>query len=221
MLAGRFEPGDWKLGLTLSLEGWKLHLCLLRAAWEKELLWGSHLAPKWQFRALLGFTPALLLKGNLAKDLFPGITLQVFPSSRILSPQNCNLQCCFTCKIHFLTEKLVLIYDEIRLRYSAPAWELVTSSSTSWLVSKTEGVDWAVLLKQLQIKFVNFCCCHIFSLACCLRAVSLIWWEHESIRLTYSNAETEGKKLKCTVLTWYVDAQGFCSKYCLLFLLAS
>lgn len=190
-------------------------------AWGKELLQVSLLAPKWQFGALLGFTPALLLKGNLAQDLFPGVTLQVFPSPGILSPQNCNLQCCLTCKIHFLTEKLVLISDEIRLRYSAPAWELVTSSSTSWLLSKTEGVDWAVLLKQLQIKFVNFCCCHIFSLACCLRAVSLIWWEHESIRLTYSNAETEGKKLKCTVLTWYVGAQGFCSNYSLLFLLAS
>lgn len=173
------------------------------AAWGKELLWRSLLAPKWQLGASLGFTPALLLlEGNLALDLFPGVTLQVFPSSGILSPPNCNLQYCLACKIH-LTEKLVLISDEIRLCYSAPAWELVTSSSTSWLLSKTEGVDWAVLLKQLQIKFVNFCCCHIFSLACCLRAVSLIWWEHESIRLTYSNAETEGKKLKCTWLdTW-------------------
>lgn len=101
------------------------------AAWEKELLWASLLALKQQFGPSLGFTPALLLKGNLAQDPFPGITLQVFPSSGILSPQNCNLQCCLTCKIHFLTEKLVLISDEICLRYSALAWELVTSSSTS------------------------------------------------------------------------------------------
>lgn len=191
------------------------------AAWEKEMFWGSLLAPKWQFGASLGFTPALFSKGNLTQDLFPGITLQVFPFSGIMSPQNCDLHCCLACKIHFLTEKLVLFSDEIRLCYSAPAWELVTSSSMSWLLSKTEGVDWAVLLKQLQIKFVNFCCCHIFSLACCLRAVSLIWWEHESIRLTYSIAETEGKKLKCTLLTWYVGAQGFSSNYSLLFLLAS
>lgn len=38
---------------------------------KKDLLWGSLLAPKWQFRALLGFTPALLSKGDLAQDLVP------------------------------------------------------------------------------------------------------------------------------------------------------
>lgn len=59
------------------------------------------------------------------------LSLQVFPSSGILSPQYYKLQCCLTCKIHFLTEKLVLISYEISLRYNACAWELVTSSSMS------------------------------------------------------------------------------------------
>lgn len=148
-------------------------------------------------------------------------SLWAFPSSGILSPQYYYLQHCLTCKIHFLTEKLVLICYEISLHYNARAWELVTSSSTSWLLSKTEGVDWAVLLKQLQIKFVNFCCCHIFSLACCLCAVSLIWWEHKSIRLTYGNSKTVGEKRKDTLLTWYVGARSFCPDYSVLLLLGS
>lgn len=103
----------------------------MSAARESDPRWGSRSALKRLFGLSLGFTPAWLLKGCLAQDLFLGVTPPSIPLLWDPEPTVLSHSIASLAKSTSLTEKPVSISCEIRLCAGAGAWELVTSSSTS------------------------------------------------------------------------------------------